>query len=96
MPDVFECDGKKVQYAAVIETIKKLRKDNLEKTVGILSKEWKSTKRLCYSLQAEGIEHEFIEKEKGNVHTPGVKLTTFHSAKGLEYDYVIIIDLIDE
>ncbi|MBM7620046.1 superfamily I DNA/RNA helicase [Bacillus tianshenii] len=96
MPDVFECGGKKEHDAAVIETIKKLQKDNPEKTIGILSKEWRSTKRFYYSLQAEGIPHEFIEKEKGNVHTPGVKLTTFHSAKGLEFDYVIIIDLIDE
>jgi superfamily I DNA/RNA helicase len=96
MPDVFECSSKKEQDAAVIETIKKLRNEDPEKTIGILSKEWRSTKRFYYSLQAEGIPHEFIEKEKGNAHTPGVKLTSFHSAKGLEFDYVIIIDLIDE
>ncbi|MEF7658503.1 3'-5' exonuclease [Bacillus thuringiensis] len=34
-------------------------------------------------------------KEKGNPHTPGVKLCTFHSAKDLEFDFVYIIDLIE-
>jgi superfamily I DNA/RNA helicase len=96
IPDVFDCETVKKQDAAVISTIKKLIEESPDKTIGILSREWRSVRRLYYSLQAASIPHEFLEKEKGNAHTPGVKLTTFHSAKGLEFDYVIILDLVDE
>ena len=96
IPDVFQCDSKEKQDAAIISTIKKFLKENSDKTIGILSREWKSINRLYYALQAESIPYEFIKKEKGNAHTPGVKLTTFHSAKGLEFDYVIILDLNDD
>lgn len=96
IPDIFVCSSKQTQDAAVISAIQRLRKDDPNATIGILSKEWRSTRRLYYGLQAENIPHEFIEKGKGNAHTEGVKLTTFHSAKGLEFDYVIIIDLIHD
>lgn len=92
-PDVYECISKQTQDAAIIISLQNIRKDNPDATIGILSKEWKSLRRLYYALQAAIIPHEFIEKGKGNAHTEGVKLTTFHSAKGLEFDYVIIIDL---
>ncbi|MCP1157015.1 UvrD-helicase domain-containing protein [Bacillus infantis] len=96
VPDVFECDSKEKQDAAIIRTIKKLLEDAPDKTIGILSREWRSINRLYYGFQGVSIPHEFIKKDKGNAHTPGVKLTTFHSAKGLEFDYVIILDLVDE
>jgi superfamily I DNA/RNA helicase len=96
VPDVFECGSKEKQDAAIISTLKKLIKDDPGKTVGILSREWRSVRRLYYGLQAESIAHEFIQKDQGNVHSAGVKLTTFHSAKGLEFDYVIILDLVDD
>lgn len=96
VPDVFECDSKEKQDAAIVSTIKRLLNENPGKTMGILSREWKSINRLYYAFQAESIPHEFIKKEQGNAHTPGVKLTTFHSAKGLEFDFVIILDLVDE
>ncbi|MEK3820309.1 ATP-dependent helicase [Cytobacillus sp. FSL W8-0315] len=96
VPDVFECDSKEKQDAAIISTIKQLLEENPDKTIGILSREWRSINRLYYSFQAESIPYEFIKKDQGDAHTPGVKLTTFHSAKGLEFDYVIILDLVDE
>ncbi|MGG3471224.1 ATP-dependent helicase [Neobacillus pocheonensis] len=96
IPDVYECDSREKQDAAIVTTIKKWLEENPDKTIGILSREWKSINRLYYVFQAQGIPHEFIKKEQGNAHTPGVKLTTFHSAKGLEFDYVMILDLVDD
>ncbi|MFT4413742.1 3'-5' exonuclease [Fredinandcohnia humi] len=80
----------------MVGAIQKLRQENPDKTIGVLSRNWRSTKRLYYKLQANGISHDFIEKDKGNAHIPGVKLTSFHSAKGHEFDYVIIMDLLDD
>ena len=96
IPDVFECDSREKQDAAIVRTIQQLLRENPDKTIGILSREWKSINRLYYAFQAESIPHEFIKKDQGNAHTAGVKLTTFHSAKGLEFDYVIILDLVDD
>jgi superfamily I DNA/RNA helicase len=96
VPDVFQCDSKEKQDAAIVSTIKKLLQENVDKTIGVLSREWKSINRLYYALQAESIPHEYIKKDQGNAHTAGIKLTTFHSAKGLEFDYVIILDLVDD
>ncbi|MFF2457663.1 UvrD-helicase domain-containing protein [Peribacillus simplex] len=96
VPDVFQCDSKEKQDTAIVTTIKNFLQENPDKTIGVLSRGWKSINRLYYALQAESIPHEFIKKEQGDVHTPGVKLTTFHSAKGLEFDYVIILDLFED
>lgn len=96
IPDVFECDSREKQDAAIVRTIQQLLSENPDKTIGILSREWKSINRMYYAFQAESIPHEFIKKDQGNAHTAGVKLTTFHSAKGLEFDYVIILDLVDD
>ena len=96
VPDVYECSSKEVQDTAIVSTIQKLLSENPDKTIGVLSRGWRSVNRLYYAFQAKGIPHEFIKKDKGNAHSPGVKLTTFHSAKGLEFDYVIIMDLVDD
>jgi superfamily I DNA/RNA helicase len=96
VPDAFQCDSKEKQDTAIVSTIKRLLKEHPDKTIGILSREWKSINRLYYAFQAEGIPHEFIKKDQGNAHTAGVKLTTFHSAKGLEFDFVMIMDLVDD
>ncbi|MGE7857891.1 UvrD-helicase domain-containing protein [Bacillus sp. NPDC094064] len=96
VPDVYECHTREKQDTAIVSTIKMLLQENPDKTVGVLSREWKSVNRIYYALQAESIPHEYIKKDQGNAHTAGVKLTTFHSAKGLEFDYVIILDLVDD
>ncbi|QIZ08504.1 ATP-dependent helicase [Priestia megaterium] len=96
VPDVFQCDTKEKQDTAIVSTIQKWLKENPDKTIGILSREWKSINRLYYAFQAQRIPHEFIKKDQGNAHTAGVKLTTFHSAKGLEFDYVMILDINDD
>ncbi|HFK1440225.1 ATP-dependent helicase [Bacillus thuringiensis] len=96
VPDVYQCSTREKQDTAIVSTIKMLLQKNPDKTIGVLSREWKSVNRFYYALQAESIPHEYIKKDQGNAHTAGVKLTTFHSAKGLEFDYVIILDLVDD
>lgn len=93
IPDVYKCQTKEMQDTAIVSSIKKLLKEFPDNTIGVLARNWSSPRRLYYKLQAEAVPHEFIEGDKGDVHTPGVKLTTFHSAKGLEFDHVIIMDL---
>jgi superfamily I DNA/RNA helicase len=42
------------------------------------------------SLRRSNLTPEIIRSDQGDVMSPGVKLTTFHSAKGLEFDHVIV------
>lgn len=96
VPDVFKCSSKEHQDAAIINTVKKFIENNPNQTIGILARNWRSINRLYYSFQAQNIPYEFIKKDQGDTLSPGIKLTTFHSAKGLEFDCVIIIDLVDD
>jgi len=65
-------------------------------TVAILSK----FNSVLYSYEAAfkkmGLRCRFVEADKDNVQTPTVYLSTFHSAKGLEWDNVYLVRMNDE
>lgn len=46
-----------------------------------------------HSLDDQNILPEWIDKDDGNPYSPGVKFCTLYSSKGLEFDFVIILDL---
>lgn len=94
MPDIYSCTSKVKQDAVIVDSIETLRKEHPNWTIGVLSRNWKGVNRLYHSLQAKGIPHEFIKKDQGDTLSSGIKMTTFHSAKGLEFDCVIIMDLV--
>lgn len=64
--------------------------------VGILVDEWKDTTKLKKYLKLEGIPYEEIKSNEGSSLLPGVKFTTMHSSKGLEFDDIIIPNFIFE
>lgn len=96
IPEVFQCNSKKEQDVAIVKSIQNILDEYPDATIGILGRQWRSINRLYHSIKGTGIPYEYIKNDDGNIHEPGVKLTTFHSAKGLEFDFVIVIDLIDE
>jgi superfamily I DNA/RNA helicase len=63
------------------------------RTIGILARTWETLARLEPALRARRVPYEYIRDRDGAVAAPGVKLTTFHSAKGLEFDDVILVGL---
>jgi superfamily I DNA/RNA helicase len=62
-------------------------------TIGVLARTWEILGRLEPALRAQHVPYEYIRDKDGAVASPGVKLTTFHSAKGLEFDDVILVGL---
>jgi superfamily I DNA/RNA helicase len=66
-----------------------------EATIGILVREKSKFYKLKHVLREYGIQPEPVNQSEGNPYTPGVKLCSMHSSKGLEFDYVIVIDLIE-
>lgn len=95
LPRWYKCSDRNVHDYAICKHIKTWS-ENKNITIGVLSKEWRSLYRLKYQLENMGIQFEVVKSDEGNTHVPGIKFTTFHSAKGLEFDYVLLTDLSNE
>lgn len=95
LPLVTNSPSKEIQDYEVARVIKKMSEESPVATIGILARENRSYYRIKSVLDDININLDFISQDKGNPHLPGVKFCTFHSAKGLEFDYVIIIDLVE-
>lgn len=94
-PVLFKCLNVYSQDTLVIKNIRSILENDKDAIIGVLFRGWGSASRLKYQLTKEKVLFEEIRDNYGSSHTPGVKLTTFHSAKGLEFDYVLVIDLIN-
>ncbi len=77
----------------VIRLIAHLRATRPGRTIGVLARTWETLRRLEPALTAQQVGAEYLREHDGAVATAGVKLTTFHSAKGLEFDDVLVVGL---
>ena len=102
-PKVYFTKGIESQKEAVLDAIKLIQKEDPNATIGILTRSSKSMRRTERLLDQSKIEYQFIKSPSkkddlskiGTHHEPGIKLTTLHTAKGLEFKYVLITDLVD-
>lgn len=62
-------------------------------TVALLARHWHTLEALHRRMAAAGVRAEVIRDAEGHPTSPGVKLTTFHSSKGLEFDAVVLMRL---
>jgi superfamily I DNA/RNA helicase len=95
MPVVVQCATKETQDKEVAKAIKHIQAETPEATIAILVRDWRSAYRIRHSLNALGLDSQFIKKDEGNPHEPGIKFSTYHSSKGLEFDYVMVMDLFE-
>lgn len=98
MPVVCSAQDYKFEMDLVVKLIKEIqheaKKEKFEPTIGVLLFDNASCDTWNNSFNKyKGIKSELIRDEKGSALTPGVKILTMHSAKGLEFDYVIITKL---
>lgn len=102
-PKVFATKGAEGQNKAILEAIDLIQKEDPEATIGILVRNKEYMQRIEALLQNAGVHFQYIKSPTktddvskiGTHHEPGIKLTTLHTAKGLEFKYVMITDLID-
>lgn len=102
-PTLFISRGTAEQDRALVEAVSLIRRESPESTVGILYRHYEYRVRIEQLLNRSGVEYQVIQsasKERdiekiGSHHEPGVKLTSFHTAKGLEFKYVLIPDMVD-
>lgn len=89
MPKVVACTTALESRHMLVKIVKALASDQ-GSTIGILARQRQHVYRYKRVLEEFGMACEVIQQNEGNAHSPGVKLTTFHSAKGLEFDVVVI------
>lgn len=75
----------------VVSTIQHINQLHPEWTIGLLCRKKVPLNAYDRRLNSMNIPCEKLDKKVGSALTPGVKLMSFHSAKGLEFDAVILI-----
>lgn len=74
----------------LIQEIKNSYTNDNKVSVGVLVEGWKDANRIKRVFDEGRIPYQEIKGENGSSITPGIKITTMHSSKGLEFDHVII------
>lgn len=95
IPTLFAAESNLAEEQAVLELLRSLTKTWPERTIGLLARQWRTLFRFRHLLDEASLQHELIKDADGSITTPGIKVTTFHSAKGLEFDFVILVRVND-
>ncbi|MCT4479100.1 UvrD-helicase domain-containing protein [Peribacillus frigoritolerans] len=93
VPHLCLCEGNKEEMQKVIEHIRKIRKSFPEDTIGVIVPRKGDLQDYKISLESINIPVYNLQEDEFDIISPGVKLITFHSSKGLEFDHVIVTGL---
>ena len=89
-----ESDTLQAQVQLAVDLITDLRARFPDQTLGVLARRWRALEAMAATLdRGSAIPYSVVKEREGDPVRPGVKLTTFHSAKGLEFDQVVLIDV---
>jgi len=93
VPELCICNDLQSEQKHILEHVKTIRSSYPEDTIGIIAQSHDSLDKIKEILDAKGIPVYRVKEDKADILSPGVKLITFQSSKGLEFDHVIITDL---
>jgi superfamily I DNA/RNA helicase len=94
IPEVLLCASDAQEIEEIIEYIRKVKASFPEDTIGVIANTKAILEKFEEQLVAHGIVPLNLMKDGVNdMISPGVKLITFHSSKGLEFDHVIVTGL---
>ncbi|HYG58174.1 MAG TPA: 3'-5' exonuclease, partial [Symbiobacteriaceae bacterium] len=98
MPSLYVARDLDSQVAQVIDWAAKIRRTPAmaEDTIGVIVPTANVRKKFEEAFKAARLPYVVLNSSKGvDVLAPGIKLVTFHSAKGLEFDHVAVTSLKD-
>ncbi|MEG7619411.1 MULTISPECIES: 3'-5' exonuclease [Bacilli] len=106
IPKLFILKSKEGHDEALINALKQTRSEDPEGSIGVLIRNWETywgirlqtvyKKGLRQKFNDNCLNHDIIKNgENGSHLKPGIHITSFHTAKGLEFDYVYVVDLVD-
>lgn len=90
IPMIYNCDSEDNVLNFVSGIAKEYSRSNSDLTIGLIAPNWYQLEKIGTKLRKDSQYFEMIRKDSGNILEPGIKLTTMHSAKGLEFDIVIV------
>ena len=93
LPVVYAAPSDAREEEAVVGWIRTTSRQHPAWTVALLARHWRLLERRRERLADAGVRAELIRDYEGRPVAPGVKLTTFHSSKGLEFDAVVLMRL---
>jgi len=103
VPVLYIAKSKDAHDEAFISALKQVKKEDSDASIGVLVRNWDSywgkrgyAKGLKRQFENHSLSFDLIKNgEEGSHLMPGIHFTSFHTAKGLEFDYVFIPDLVD-
>ncbi|KAA0550406.1 ATP-dependent helicase [Bacillus sp. BGMRC 2118] len=93
VPKVRFCNSKSEEQNDILRHVKNVRSSFNADTIGIIVRTKDQIEELDRLLSSEGIPSFKIRDDDADIISPGVKLITYHSSKGLEFDHVIVTGL---
>ncbi len=93
LPVVVAARDDRHEAELVLRLVTHLQATRPGQTLGILARTWETLHRLEPALRAQSVPYDYLREQAGAASTPGIKLTTFHSAKGLEFGDVLLVGL---
>lgn len=93
LPVLFTPGDPDSELNLISKLVRELRRNAPKHTIGVIARSHQRIREIDQCLRRVGIDPESVLRDEGNVLSPGVKLTTYHSAKGLEFDHVLVTGL---
>ena len=85
------------EYKFLVNEIQKIRKDNSGSSIVVLCRNSKDTNTIFNSLRTNNIPSQFVKEDKiESFENDKVNICTMSSIKGLEFDFVFLVDLNDD
>lgn len=95
LPELYISGSKEKEISRVLSLIRRLRVSFPDDNIGVVAYSWNRLEEFAQVLERERIPWVMVKETESRILTPGVKLVSFHSAKGLEFDHVIVTGLKD-
>ncbi|WP_100011634.1 3'-5' exonuclease [Lentibacillus sediminis] len=93
MPELMFSPDMSMEKQAIIEQVSKIRSNYPDDTIGVIATSHDKLDKFGKLLDERGVPVYKVKEDEADFISPGAKLITFHSSKGLEFDHVIITGL---
>ncbi|WP_079914820.1 UvrD-helicase domain-containing protein [Paenibacillus sp. 32352] len=93
MPELIISDNMGNEISSVLRKVKQLRNKYPNDSIAIIAYSQERLNEFENALSQNGVGSVHIKSEEANFLVPGVKLVTFYSSKGLEFEHVIVTGL---
>lgn len=93
IPELCICKDGQSELKHILEHVKTIRSSYPNDSIGIIAQSHSSLDKIKETLDKTGIPVYRMKDDNADILSPGVKLITYLSSKGLEFDHVIVTDL---